>query len=264
MIEIQEPVLLSFEQDIAIVTLNRPEVYNGLNLDTLDLLNPMLEELAANAEVRSIVVTGAGKAFCAGGDLHAFLNGINNEPEFFKEILSRLHVLTLNLRRIPKPVIAAVNGACAGGGLGLAIACDIRLASEKAKFRPAFTATGITPGDAVGYFLPKIVGLGNASWMLMADEPVPATRALEMGLVSAVYPADDILGEALTLAQKLGSGPPLNYAGSKKLLEHSTSKDLEDYLKLEMELFVKASQSADFREGVESFLEKRPPVFKGC
>lgn len=259
----QEPVLLSVDYGVAFVTLNRPEVLNGLDLPTLDILNPMLEKLGRDSDVRVVVITGAGKAFCAGGDLNAFKKGLNRNPGFFGILLTKLHQLLRIVRGIPKPVIAAVNGVAAGGGLGLALACDIRIASKKAKFRPAFTTTGIVPGDAVGYLLPKIVGVGNASWMLMADEPVPAERAMEMGLVSAVYPTESFTEETVNLAIKLAKGPPVNYAGSKKLTNRSSFLDLDEYLKLEMVLFVASSRTADFREGVEAFLAKREPEFSG-
>lgn len=255
-------LLQTFTDGVAEITLNRPEALNAFD----DLMATEFQEALKSAErdpaVRALLITGAGKSFCAGQDL-----GVMRErPEgrsFREHLLKTYNPIVTKLRSIEKPVVAAVNGAAVGAGFGLALACDIRYASEAAKFRMAFIGIGLAPDSGTSYFLPRLVGMGRALELAYTNDLVDATTALQLGLVNKVFPAAALLKEARALAAKLAAGPTKAYGLTKRAMLRAASGALDEALDYEAHLQDIASGTGDHKEGVAAFLEKRPPQFKG-
>ena len=241
------------------ITLNRPDVYNAFNQALHTALARALGE-AADPEVRAVVVTGAGKGFCAGQDLKEFQQisgGIRDRLE------QSYHPNIRALRALEKPVLAAVNGAAAGAGLSLACACDVRIASDSASFVPGFIGIGLVPDSGGTLFIRRILGERAFEWMV-SNRRLRAEEALEWGLVSEVVPAERFEERVRELAGRYAALPTRGVAFSKRLFDHAASaSSLDAQLELEAELQQEATQTEDFREGVEAFLEKRPPEFRG-
>ncbi|HEY3024947.1 MAG TPA: enoyl-CoA hydratase-related protein [Pyrinomonadaceae bacterium] len=260
-----ETLLFEMREAVALVTLNRPDALNALT-------NQMGRELklafAAAGEhgARAIVLVGAGRAFCAGGDLREMQQIAKHEGRleaFFDEPLQLLHECVLLIRQTPLPVIAAVHGAASGAGCNLALACDLVIAGESAKFNQAFIRIGLTPDCGGTFILPRLTGWKIATELLMTGDVVHAARAAELGMINAVVADTDLMAAALKLAGRLAAAPTAAIGRIKQLLEQSATNDLAAQLELERVTQIQSGQTKDFKEGVTAFLEKRPPKFTG-
>jgi enoyl-CoA hydratase/carnithine racemase len=250
---------------IATLTLNRPERLNALGGTLRDDLYDAVLRASGDADVRVIVVTGAGKGFCSGGDVKAMNDvkeGRAERPLIDKVAPLRDRVL-LAMRDAPQPVIAAVNGAAAGAGMNLALGCDIRLASTAAKFTQAFVKRGLHPDWGGTYFLPRIVGMARACELIFTGEIIDAQTALGLGIVSAVHPPEELMPATYEIARKIAAGPPIAIRLAKRALYHGLDVDLRSALEFETFAQNIASETEDAREGIRAFVEKRPAVFKG-
>lgn len=261
----ESPVLLEIADGVAAVTLNRPDKLNAFNEAMLHGLVNTFDRMERDAAVRAVLITGAGRAFCAGQDLGERAIAPGAAPPDLGDTLERLYEpLVKRITGLPKPVVAAVNGVAAGAGCNLALVCDLIIAGRSASFIEAFVRIGLVP-DAGGTFaLPRLVGLQRALGMALTGDAIDAERALEFGLVWRLVPDEALLDEAMALARRLAAGPTTALGLTKRLLRASFDHDLEAQLGLERELQRQAGRTSDFTEGVTAFLEKRPPRFSGC
>jgi len=243
------------------LTLNRPKA-NAFDQGLVDALLDALRRAEAEASVRSIVLTGAGSVFSAGQDVTA-LGAIDGQVSFRRHLERTYNRLILRVRRLEKPVVGAINGAAAGAGLGLALAADIRLAARSARFVFGFTGIGLTTDSATSLMLPLLIGLARASEVAFTNAPVSAEQALSYGLVNRVVDDTDLAAEAAKLAAQLAAGPTRALGLTKRAFNHALLPHLEDVLDYEAHLQEAAGRTADHREGVKAFLEKRKPEFKG-
>ena len=250
-------VLTARDGGVLTITLNRPEVFNAFNSALHAGLRSALEE-AADPAVRAVVITGAGRGFCAGQDLKEFAE----MPESIRERLEQTYHPNIRaIRALPKPVIAAVNGPCAGAGLSLASACDIRIAADNATFVPGFIGIGLVPDSGGSWFIHRLLGFARAFEWMMSNRKLTAAEAQAWGLVSEV--TDDLPARAAELAATYAAMPTRGVGLTKQLFEHAFTASLEEQLELEASLQQEATGTADFAEGVAAFLEKRAPRFTG-
>ncbi|MBM2822606.1 MAG: hypothetical protein HW413_1352 [Thermoleophilia bacterium] len=241
------------------ITLNRPEVYNAINRAMHDRLAAALEQ-AADPAVRAVVLTGAGRGFCSGQDLREF----QEFPGGVREALDQTyHPNVRAIRALEKPVIAAINGPCAGAGLSLACACDVRIASSEASFVPGFIGIGLVPDAGSTWFIHRILGFSRAFEWMVSNRRLSAPEALVWGLVSEDMPAERFEKRVAELAEWYAERPTRAVAMTKQLFEHAFAASLEDQLELEAALQQAATETEDFTEGVQAFLEKRLPNFRG-
>jgi 2-(1,2-epoxy-1,2-dihydrophenyl)acetyl-CoA isomerase len=253
-------VLTSRDGAVMTITLNRPDVFNAFNRALHKALRAALEE-AGDPDVRAVVITGAGRGFCAGQDLKEF-----GEPGWtVSEALEETYHPNIRLiRGLAKPVIAAVNGPAAGAGLSLAVACDLRIASSAATFVPGFIGIGLVPDSGGSWFLHRLLGFSRAFDWMSSNRRIDAQEALAWGLVSEVVDADRFDARVAELATEWAARPTLAIGMTKQLFEHAHDADVESQLALEAALQERAIASHDFAEGVDAFLEKRPPDFTGA
>jgi 2-(1,2-epoxy-1,2-dihydrophenyl)acetyl-CoA isomerase len=241
------------------ITLNRPDVLNAFNADLHRALAAALKE-ARSDEVRAVVITGAGRGFCVGQDLTEFREAAGGIGE---RLRGNYHPTILALRALEKPVLASVNGPAAGAGLSLACACDLRIAAETATFVPAFISIGLIPDSGSTYFVRRLLGTARAFEWMTSGRRLSAAEALEWGLVSEVVADDRLAERAVDLAAELAAMPTRGVALTKWLFDHAENSTLEEQLEFEAQLQSVATQTADFREGVAAFLEKREARFEG-
>ena len=255
-------ILLNIKNNIAFVTLNRADVFNSFNREMALSLQTILDECEADDSVRAIVLTGAGKAFCAGQDLKEVTSAELNPG--FKAILDEhYNPIISRLRRIEKPIIAAVNGVAAGAGANIALACDIVVANENAAFIQAFSKIGLVPDSAGTFFLPRLIGMQKATALMMLGDKVGAKEAVELGMIYKSFPADQFEEEVNKLAHTMANMPTLALGLTKRLLNKSLTNSLEEQLAMESKLQIQAAESHDYNEGVTAFVEKRKPEFRG-
>ena len=256
-------VLVERTDGVAIVTLNRPDRLNALNSEILGALPEQLAELASDREVRCVVLTGAGRAFCAGGDIHEMVGDVALTYEEEVEEQQRFHRAPALLHSMPKPTIAAVNGAAAGAGLSLALACDLRIAGASARFGTAFARVGFA-GDFGGtWLLTQIAGTAAARDLYFTGRMLDADEALRLGLVNRTAPDAELRQEVVTLARELAQGPAVAYGYMKENLNLSLHARFEDVLLAESRAHRRTGHTQDHREAARAFLEKRPPRFAG-
>lgn len=253
---------LKIENKIASITLNRPEVFNSFNREMALSLHKVLDNCATNDAVRAIVITGNGKAFCAGQDLKEVTDTELN-PGFKKILEEHYNPIITRIRTIKKPVIAAVNGVAAGAGANIALACDIVVAHEKVSFIQAFSLIGLVPDSAGTFFLPRLIGFQKALALAMLGDKIMAFDAEKMGMIYKCVLVEDFEDEVLKLSVKLANMPTKALGLIKELYNKSMTNDLESQLALESKLQIEAAQSNDYAEGVSAFIEKRKPNFKG-
>lgn len=250
---------------LAVLTFDRPDVLNAIDGSMTSALAEQLQGCAADPGVRAVVLTGAGRAFSSGQDLRdraAMVAGAE-ELHLGRELRRRYHPIVRALREMRKPAIAAVNGICLGAGLGIALACDLRVAAASASFRAAWSRIGLAPDAGAAFFLPRLVGLGRAMEMVLTGEPVGAEDALRVGLVGRVWPDAAFEREWRAYAAAIAEGPTEAFALSKDALNASGDRDLGAFLELEVELQERAGRTADYAEGVSAFAQKRPARFQG-
>lgn len=258
---------LRVERDgaVTVLTLNRPDVLNAFDESLTEALNASLADCAADSAIRAVVITGAGRAFSAGQDLADRLAMIEKggDVHLGDELRRRYHPAIAAIREMRKPVIAAVNGVVAGAGLGVAIACDIRVAAASAAFRPAWGRVGLVPDAGSAFFLPRLVGWGRALDMVLTGEPVAAEEALRIGLVTRVWPDAEFGVKWRELAQTLASGATEAFALTKEGLNAAMARGFAEFLDHEAELQDRAGRTHDYAEGVKAFSEKRPAKMEG-
>ena len=253
-------VILEINGGIAVLTVNRPKALNALNAETLNDISAALDEIIADGSVRAVIVTGAGKAFVAGADIAQMRDFNAQEGRNFGQLG---HAVFRKIELMPQPVIAAVNGFALGGGCELAMACDIRLASESAKFGQPEVTLGITAGFGGTQRLPRIVGSGLASELLFSGNMIDAQEAYRIGLVNHVYPADALMDEAMKLANKILGCAPVAVEMSKSAVQRGLNLDIDSGQAYEANVFGFTFSTEDQKEGMTAFLEKRKPDYKG-
>jgi len=256
---------IEFEQSegIARITLNRPGAANAMNLRLMQELVDITQRLDGDPDIRAAIVTGSGKFFSAGGDLASFAEDLDNVPNPVRELATYLHTAISRIARMNCPVIAAVNGPCAGGALGLASACDMVIASEAASFTMAYTAAGLSPDGSTSWFLPRRIGELRTRELMLTNRKLSASEAVDWGLANRVVAGDDLESEVDKLAATLAAGPTLSYGRVKALLNGTFEHGLETQMELEARGIVSATRTRDAREGITAFLEKRKPQFRG-
>ena len=258
------PVLLEKRDGWRKLILNRPDKLNSVNAEMHSALSRALAEVRADPAARALLLTGAGRAFCAGQDLgERAVSPDGNPPDLGESLRTRYNPLLLAIAGLPVPVVCAVNGAAAGAGANLALACDFVLAAKSAKFIQAFCNIGLIPDSGGTWILPRLVGAPRARAMALLGGPVPAETAAEWGMIFKCAEDDALEAEAEALAEKLARGPTLAYGMTKRALLAGATNSLAEQLALEANLQSRAGESADYAEGVSAFREKRPAVFRG-
>ncbi|MFD1017527.1 enoyl-CoA hydratase-related protein [Winogradskyella rapida] len=255
-------IQLKIENKVATITLNRPEVFNSFNREMAFLLHDTLDACEKNEDVRAIVLTGNGKAFCAGQDLKEVTDPELN-PGFKKILEEHYNPIITRIRSIKKPVIGAINGVAAGAGANIALACDVVVAHEKVSFIQAFSLIGLVPDSAGTFFLPRLIGFQKALALAMLGDKISAEEAEKMGMIYKCVPTEEFEETISKLAVKLANMPTKALGMIKELFNKSMTNDLESQLALESKLQIEAAQSEDYKEGVAAFIEKRQPIFKG-
>ena len=246
---------------VATVTLDRPDALNALTVPLKEGLVEAFRAFASDESVRAVVLTGAGRAFCAGQDLHERL-----QPDALPladEIRARYNPLIRAMRALPKPIVGAVNGVAAGAGASLAFACDIRIAAEDASFLLAFGRVGLIPDSGATWLLPRLIGGAKAAELALTTEPLGAADAERFGLVARVVPGDELLPQAKALAGRLAAAAPVALALTKEALDRSWTSTFKEGLELEADLQGRAGSTADHAEGIAAFIERRRPSFRG-
>ncbi|HIB49296.1 MAG TPA: 2-(1,2-epoxy-1,2-dihydrophenyl)acetyl-CoA isomerase [Flavobacteriaceae bacterium] len=257
-----QPITKIITNGVATLTLNRPEVFNSFNREMALQFQDHLDACEEDDDVRAIVITGAGKAFCAGQDLKEVTTPELN-PGFKKILEEHYNPIISKIRTIEKPIVAGVNGVAAGAGANIALACDIVIASEHASFIQAFSKIGLVPDSGGTYFLPRLIGFQKASALMMLGDKVSAQEAERLGMVYKVVLAEEFEETIQNTAITLAKMPTKALGMTKRLLNYAMTNDLDEQLYNEGKLQIEAAESEDYREGVAAFVEKRKPNFKG-
>jgi 2-(1,2-epoxy-1,2-dihydrophenyl)acetyl-CoA isomerase len=256
-----DSVLYEVREGVAVITLNRPDRLNAFDKKAALALQSRLDEAAAATEVRAVLLTGTGKGFSAGQDLAEVVDPTG--PSMAQILSEHYNPIVRRIRSIEKPVVAAVNGVAAGAGANIALCCDVVLASEEAVFIQAFSKIGLIPDSGGTWFLPRLIGWQKASALMMTGDRVTAKEAESMGMVYRVVPAAGFMEAAMDMAKNLALMPTRSFAFTKQALNESFRNTLDEQLDLEDRLQQRAAATSDYREGVEAFLAKRKPDFKG-
>jgi len=258
-----ESLILDRRDGVATITLNRPDALNALNLALGRELFHAALDVDDDPSVRCVVITGAGKAFCAGGDVKDFADNLPRIGALVKELTTYLHGTVSRLARSDKPVIMAVNGVAAGGGFSFALSGDLVIAAESARFTMAYSKIAATPDGSWSYFLPRLVGLRRAMELYFTNRVLSAREALEWGLVTRVVPDAELANAVHALARELAQGPSKAFGGAKRLFHHSTWESLETQMELEAQAIAASGRTEDFKGGVTAFANKKQATFHG-
>lgn len=257
-------LLVDDRDGVRTFTLNRPEAYNSLTVPLKESLRDALTETAVDPKVRAVVLTGAGKAFCAGQDLKEHVAALTaDDPTPFHTVAEHYNPIVRAITSMPKPVIAAVNGMAAGAGASFAYACDLRIMARSAKFLMAFATIGLTADSGASWTLPRLIGYGRAMELMLLAKPVTSDQALSMGMVTEVVEDGEALSAAQELASRMATGPTTGYAKIKEALLTAAGADLEKALATEEAAQSTLGKTTDHREAVDAFVAKRPPTFTG-
>jgi len=251
-------ILYEITQSVCIITLNRPEVYNAINENIANELYKAIVDASQDENVRAIVLTGSGKAFCSGADLK-----VDNNNSFGEILRNRYNPIILVIRNMSKPIICKLNGIAVGAGSSLALACDMIIASDEASLSQIFINIGLIPDAGSSFFLPRLIGAAKTFELFSTGRKVSAKEAFDIGLINKVVPSADLDSATLTLATHYANTPTVAISLIKKLINKSFNSSLEEMLETEAEFQDLAGNTDDFREGVKAFLEKRKPEFKG-
>jgi len=254
-------ILTQQHENILEIAINRPDVYNALNLDVMVMLSDALASAATDDAVKGVVLTGKGKAFCAGGDLKWISQQSDDAGSTLHRLAPQFHMAITEIRHMGKPVVAAINGIAAGGGFSLALACDFRVMAESTMLRQAYTSSGLSIDGGGTFALPRLVGLARALEIAAFDQPISSAQALAWGLVTKVVPDDKVMDEALSMLQGLAKSALHSFAWSKRLLTESLNNTLETQLELERQGISDCARHPNGQEGIKAFLENRKPVF---
>ncbi len=259
----KDDILVDVEQGVATITLNRPEKLNAVTTEMANKFSQVIQDVRVNDEIKALLITGAGSGFCSGTDLEGRMREIKEKRRERWEVISPTGYQFLPLARLEKPTIAAINGVAAGLGLSIALACDIRLASEQARFTAVWVKRGLIPDAGATYFLTRILGISKALEIMFTGDIMSATEAERIGLVSRVVPHNDLMAVARETATKIAQGPSVAIELMKKAAYRALDNSLE--LQLDFETYAQniCRQTQDYKEGVEAFMQKRPPQFKG-
>jgi 2-(1,2-epoxy-1,2-dihydrophenyl)acetyl-CoA isomerase len=262
----EEKIILIEKKDgVGTITLNRPDKLNAFNDELTFGLQEALKDMEKDATVRCLIITGAGRGFCSGQDLQSrsISQDMDQRPSLGDSIRRRYNPIVTKLRRMEKPVIAAVNGVAAGAGASLAFACDFRIMADNANFIQSFTRVGLVPDSGSTFMLPRLIGATRAFELMLTADKMDAAEALRLGLINKAVAADSVIKEAVTLAQKLAQGPTKAFGLTKRAFNRAVFPDLEELLEYEASLQEIAGRSDDFQEGVKAFVEKRQPAYTG-
>lgn len=256
-----DSILTQLHENILEIAINRPEAYNALNLDVMVMLSDALASAATDAAIKGVMLTGTGKAFCSGGDLKWISQQVADAGATLHRLAPQFHIAITEIRRMGKPVVAAINGIAAGGGFSLALACDFRVMAESAVLRQAYTSSGLSIDGGGTFALPRLVGLARALEIAAFDKPLPSAQALAWGLVTQVVPDDKVVEESLSMLHGLAKSALHSFAWSKRLLNESLNNTLETQLELERQGISDCARHPNGQEGITAFVEKRKPVF---
>lgn len=260
-----QDIIYSEEDHIAIMTLNRPDKMNALSYAMRDSMYRVIEKISKDKQIRVLIITGAGRAFCSGADVSALAENANRSPnqERPEENTSERFSVHVLMQKCEKPIIAAINGVAAGAGFDLAMACDIRIASDKARFAELYIRRGLFPVEGGIYLLPRIVGIDRACELIWTGDMINAKEAMNMGLITRVVPHEELDITTRELAEKLAKASPLAIQRAKRAIYAGLHMDFETSMKYIQPLTREILQSKDHKEGTQAFLEKREPVFRG-
>ncbi|SEM39287.1 Enoyl-CoA hydratase/carnithine racemase [Syntrophus gentianae] len=259
----EDHILYAVEGNCALLTLNRPEAKNAFSPEMIRLWRQYLEEAGRDDGVRVVLITGKGDTFCSGGDIRDMAEGKLRSWDMKNYLWEGVHRIVLTLEDLDKPVIAAINGAAMGAGLDMALMCDLRICSDRAKLAESYILMGVVPGDGGAYFLPRLVGIAKALELLLTGDIISPDEALQLGIVNRVVPHDRLLEESFVLAEKIASRPPLAVRMMKRAVYQAQTSTLRahlDYISSQLSLL---SDTEDHLEAAKAFLEKRKPIFRG-
>lgn len=257
-------IICQIKDSVATITLNRPENMNALDFATSQEFQECLTQLSLDSSVRALIITGRGRGFCAGGDVKGMKESLpDGGPLYLKKLTRYLHPAMASIRRMPKPVIAAVNGFASGIGFSLALNCDLILAARSARFNSAYILIGLVPDGGLTFHLPRLIGLHRANQLFFTGEQIDAQQALELGFVNQVVADEELMSTAEALARRLAQAPTLAIARTKELVNLSFHENLDTQMEHELQTISEMGKTRDFKEGIQAFFEKRKADFKG-